>query len=210
MAQGPLANAQKAAGARKPFPPRFWLYVAAAGLYGVVETLNGNWATVYLSGERQLSARDASFALTAFWLMVTVGRVLFAGLGRWLPAKWVYLALPFALAAVFQLVARADGDFSGIVAFGAAGLACSALLPLSVSLGGAEFPERAADISGELIAFYQVGFGVAAFGVGPLRDIGGISYASAFSLGGVVALALGAIAWLVIRHPAHSGARASA
>jgi MFS transporter, FHS family, glucose/mannose:H+ symporter len=47
-------------------PRRVWLYAAAVFLYGILETLNGNWATLYLSGERGMSARGASFALAAF------------------------------------------------------------------------------------------------------------------------------------------------
>jgi MFS transporter, FHS family, glucose/mannose:H+ symporter len=175
-------------------PRRFWLYAAAALLYGVVETLCGNWATLYLSTQRAVPAANASYALTAFWLMVTLGRVALAASGRWLPAKWTYVALPFALAVVFQLVAHADGALIGTLAFGAAGLACSGVLPLSISLGGAEFPTRAATLSGELIAFYQIGYGIAAFGVGPLREIGGVDYSTAFSIGSLVSLSLAGVA----------------
>jgi FHS family glucose/mannose:H+ symporter-like MFS transporter len=52
-----------------------------------------------------------------------------------------------------------------------------------------------------LIAFYQVGYGVAAFGVGPFRELSGLGYSSAFSLGGVVALAFACVALQIIRHP---------
>jgi MFS transporter, FHS family, glucose/mannose:H+ symporter len=177
---------------------RFYLYAAAALLYGIVETLSGNWATVYLSAQRHLSAEDASFALTAFWIMVTAGRVVFALGDRLLPAKWIYVALPLLLAVVFQFIAHAEDAAAGIAGFAAAGLACSAMLPLSISFGGAEFPRRAATMSGELLAFYQVGYGVAAFGVGPLRDHLGFAYATTFSLGGLVALVLAAVAWRVV------------
>jgi FHS family glucose/mannose:H+ symporter-like MFS transporter len=141
--------------------------------------------------------------------MTTAGRVIFAMTARFLPAKWIYLALPVLLAAVFQLVARADSAASGIVGFAAAGLACSALLPLSISLSGAEFPRRAATMSGEMIAYYQLGYGVAAFGVGPLRQIGGFAYSMAFSTGSFVALLLAAAALQIVHHPAHvwTGAR---
>ena len=115
------------------------------------------------------------------------------------PEKLVYVALPIALAVVFQGVAHVGGATAGIVGFGAAGLACSAFLPLSISFGGAEFPKRVTTISGELIAIYQVGYGAAAFGVGPLRDYGNVSYATAFSLGSVVAAALAVLAWRVTR-----------
>jgi fucose permease len=192
---GPAAAVVAGAGLSQ----RFWVYAAATLLYGIVETLCGNWATLYLSMQRSVSAANASYALTAFWLMVTLGRVALAASGRWLPAKWTYVALPLALALVLQLVARADGALIGALAFGAAGLACSGFLPLSVSLGGAEFPTRAATISGELIAFYQIGYGVAAFGVGPLREMGGVDYSTAFSVGSLVALSLGGLALGVVR-----------
>ena len=107
-----------------------------------------------------------------------------------------------ALAVAFQFVAHAEGALTGILAFGAAGIACSGFLPLSISLGGTEFPTRAATISGELIAFYQIGYGVAAFGVGPLRERAGVDYASAFSLGSLPAAMLGILAWWIIRRGA--------
>jgi MFS transporter, FHS family, glucose/mannose:H+ symporter len=200
--KAPLDSPTGPVSAEGGLPKRFWLYAAAALLYGVVETLNGNWATVYLSAQRHISAQEASFALTAFWVMTTAGRVIFALLDRLLPAKWVYVALPVLLAVVFQFVAHVDSAAGGIVGFAAAGLACSALLPLSISLSGAEFPRRAATMSGEMIAFYQLGYGVAAFGVGPLREIGGFAYSAAFSAGSFVALLLATAALLIVRHPA--------
>jgi MFS transporter, FHS family, glucose/mannose:H+ symporter len=201
--RAPLDSPSGAVSAERGIPTRFWLYAAAAFLYGVVETLNGNWATVYLSAQRHISAQDASLALTAFWVMITAGRVIFALLDRLFPAKWVYLALPVALAVVFQFVAQVGSAAGGIIGFAAAGLACSALLPLSISLSGAEFPRRAATMSGEMIAFYQLGYGVAAFGVGPLREIGGFAYSATFSIGSFVALLLAAAALQIVRHPAH-------
>ena len=58
------------------------------------------------------------------------------------------------------------------MAFALAGFGCSALLPLTISFGQEKLVSMAAVISGLLIACYQVGYGIAAFGVGPLRDAG--------------------------------------
>ena len=171
----PGPDATTALGQAK-LPHRFWLYAAAVFLYGVVETLNGNWAVLYLSGERGVSAHAASLALTAFWVMVTLGRVFIAVVSRWVPARWIYVALPMLLVLVFQIAARVRGDVGGIMAFGLAGLACSAFLPLSISFGGNEFSQLSAAIAGGLIAFYQLGYGVAAFAIGPLRDWAGFPF----------------------------------
>jgi MFS transporter, FHS family, glucose/mannose:H+ symporter len=181
-------------------PARFWVYAAAVLLYGVAETLTGNWAALYLSTQRQVSADNAAFALTAFWIMLTLGRILFAVLARLLPVTLVYVGLPILLAIAFQFVARADGAASGIAAFAVVGLACSAILPLSLSFAGKEFPAQSATMLGALIAFYQLGYGVAAFGGGPLVDSVGLAYSTVFSLGSLVALALAAVALLVARH----------
>ena len=34
---------------RQRLPARFWVFAGFALLYGMVETINGNWATVYMS-----------------------------------------------------------------------------------------------------------------------------------------------------------------
>jgi len=182
-------------------PRRFWLYAAGVFLYGILETLNGNWATLYLSGERGVSARGASFALAMFWVMVTVGRVLIAAISARVPARWIYVGIPVLLLVALQLAARVQGEAGGILAFAMAGLACSAFLPLSISFGGKEFPHLSAVIAGELIAFYQLGYGVAAFGTGPLRDLIGLPFSTIFAAGSIVALPLAVVAWFVIRPP---------
>src|ERR1700761_1744717 len=118
----------------------FWPCGAAVSVYGIAETLNGNWAVLYLTTERGVSTGGAAFALAAFWAMVTLGRVLIAVISRLVPARWIYAALPVLLLLTFQLASRVQGQTGGIVALGLAGLACSAFLPLSISFGGKEFP----------------------------------------------------------------------
>jgi fucose permease len=183
----------------RTLPRRFWLYAAAVFLYGLVETLNGNWAIFYLSGERGMSARSAAFTLAAFWMMVTAGRVLIALISQRVPARWIYVGLPVALLVVFQLAAHVQGEAAAIVVFGIAGLACSGFLPLSISFGGDEFPYLSAMMAGGLIAFYQLGYGVAAFGIGPLHDLAGLPLSTIFAAGSMVAAPLAVIAALVIR-----------
>jgi len=180
-------------------PRRFWLYAAAVFVYGIVETLNGNWAMLYLSSERGVSAQGASFALAAFWVMVTVGRVLIALISQLVPARWIYVALPALSLIVFQLASQVQSEAGGIMVFGLAGLACSGFLPLSISFAGGEFPRLSAVMAGGLIAFYQLGYGVAAFGIGPLQGLFGFSFSTIFAAGSVVAAPIIIIAWLVIR-----------
>ena len=69
----------------------------------------------------------------------------------------------------------AGSPWLGVLAFGLAGLGCSALLPLTISFGQNELTTIGASVAGGLIAFYQIGYGIAAFGVGPLDERAGLS-----------------------------------
>lgn len=152
------------------------------------------------------SATEASLALAAFWGMVTVGRVLFGLIDRWLPARITYHILPFVLVGTFVLlrVLSAHDTAAGIAVFGLAGLGCSALLPLTVSFSEQELTSVSAAAAGGVIAFYQAGYGIAAFGVGPLQHAG-LSLPEIFGGTALVAAALAVLSFLV--SPVRSGLR---
>jgi fucose permease len=188
------------AAARPPLPARFWVYAGFAVLYGVCETLNGNWSQLDLTSELGASTTQAALALTAFWGMVTLGRVLFAAVQTWLPARVTYHFLPFLLAGAFVVIALLPDDEPalGVLAFGLAGLGCSALLPLTISFGTEELASVSATVAGGVIAFYQLGYGIAAFGVGPLVD-GGVELSTIYAFAAGIAVAMGAWSFVVAR-----------
>jgi len=173
------AGVRRAAGepAASGVPARFWIYAGFAALYGICETVNGNWSQEEMTSGLGASTAVASLALTAFWAMVTIGRVVFAAVQEWIPSRMTYRVLPFVLAGAFVVVALLPDDKPalGVLAFGLAGLGCSALLPLTISFGQGELKDFSARVAGGVIAFYQVGYGVAAFGVGPLLAVASVS-----------------------------------
>lgn len=190
------AQASRAGGG---IPPRFWIYAGFAVLYGICETVNGNWSQLDMTSELGASTTEASLALTAFWAMVTVGRLLFAALQRAVSPGLTYHVLPFFLAAVFVAIALLPDDepLLGIAAFGLAGLGCSALLPLTISFGQEELTAFSAAVAGGVIAFYQLGYGIAAFGVGPLLDAG-VTLPTVYGLAAVAAVAMGLWSLVVV------------
>lgn len=194
-------SAGEAAPARShtAWPPRFWLYAAFALLYGMVETMSGNWASVYMRRNLGTTTVAASLALAVFWAAVTAGRVLFAGMAKLLPPHRTFRLLPFVIAAAFVGITLVPegGSLPGILAFGLAGLGCSALLPLTISFGQSALTAIAASVAGGLIAFYQVGYGVAAFGVGPLQEYAGLGLGTVFGIMALAALAMAALAFAI-------------
>lgn len=180
-------------------PTRFWLYATTALLYGIVETLNGNWSVLYLTRQRGVTAVWASLALTAFWAMVTVGRLLAALLSTNVLSRWIYPGVSASTLLALLIVSGVRTAAGGIAAFGAAGLTCAAVLPMTISFGGEEFSRARALVSGELIALYQVGYGLAAFGVAPLQDATGVSLSAVYAWASIVAAAMAVVAFLIVR-----------
>jgi MFS family permease len=181
-------------------PTRFWAYAGFALLYGVCETVNGNWSQLDMTSELGASATQASLALTAFWATVTIGRVGFAALQRQVPPRLTYHGLPVVLVGAFVLISVLPHDRPGlgILAFGIAGLGCSTLLPLTISFGQEELVAFSGAVAGGVIACYQLGYGVAAFGIGPLVDHG-VGLPTIFGGAAAVAAALGAMSFAVAR-----------
>ena len=186
--------------AERGIPMRFWLIAGFAVLYGVCETVNGNWSQLDMTHELGASTTVAALALTAFWAMVTVGRIGVVAVRRWVPVDVTYRVLPFLLAATFVLIALlSEGDATlGVLAFALAGLGCSALLPLTISFGQEQVAQISAAMAGGVIAFYQLGYGIAAFGVGPLLD-GGVTLSSIYAVSAGAAAALGLLSFVVAR-----------
>jgi fucose permease len=194
-------GADQARGGKGKFPARFWLFASFALVYGVCETMNGNWAVPYLTQHFGASAAVASVALAIFWGMATIGRVLFAAMEKWFPEKWVCRALPFVVAAAFMATACAPkGDPRlGILTFALAGLGCSALLPLIISFGQAELTTITRSVAGGLIAFYQIGYGIAAFSVGPLQTRAGLNLNVIYGGAAAAALVMAGLSFMVTR-----------
>lgn len=198
---GQIESAQKQ---KARFPARFWIFATFILLYGVCETVNGNWALLYMTKHFSANTSLASLALTMFWVTVTAGRILFALLDEWFPERSVCRVLPFVVATAFvasAIVPKTNAAL-GMLAFALAGFGCSALLPLTISFGQKELATITASVAGGLIAFYQIGYGLAAFGVGPLQTWAGLDLSTIYGGTAVIAVAMAALSFLVTRKSA--------
>ena len=199
----PLQTQARLSGTRRMarIPSLFWVFAVFAVLYGICETMNGNWASIDMTKHLGSSTTEASAALAAFWASVTLGRILFAAIQRQFPARHTYRPLPFVLVVAFVVIAvlPTGHPIFGILAFALAGLGCSALLPLTISFGQESLTAISAAAAGGVIAFYQLGYGIAAFGAGPIQHAG-VGLPTLYGLTAIVAAAMGAVAFFITRH----------
>jgi fucose permease len=183
----------------KALPARFWLWIAFALLYGICETLFGNWGTVYLHQQRALPDATANLALAVFWAAVTIGRLLVAVISTAIPPLVIFRALPVLIAAALAAVAWSTSATLGIAAFGLAGLACSACLPLSIGTASSETPQFVETASGWMVASYMMGFGVGAFAVGPIRQLADLQLSHVYQGAIIIAIVLILLANFLVR-----------
>jgi hypothetical protein len=83
----------------------------------------------------------------------------------------------------------------GVLTFAVAALGCWALLPLIISFGRKELTTIAASAACGLIAFYQIGYGIAAFGVRPLQTWAGLDLNIIYGGTAAVAFAMAALSF---------------
>jgi predicted MFS family arabinose efflux permease len=166
-------------------------------LYGIGETMFGNWGTTLLVS-KGIKATSANNALAAFWASVTIGRLLIALSAKWVRSTAIYVVLPWALVAALLLMPIADTAATGILVFAFGGFACSGFFPMTVGYGEATFPTFVELAAGWLIAAYQLGYGLAAFGGGVLQSA--VSLASIFRIAAVLAAVMAVLAVPIARH----------
>lgn len=182
-------------------PTRFWIFGIFALLYGIIETLNGNWLSIYMKKNLGASLEIQSLALTAFWGMVTFGRVFYSLMEKYVSERFAFQISPFISAVAFLMIAslKPGSEYWAIAAFGLTGFGCSTLLPLIISFGDKQLGVIASYIPGMVISCYLLGYGIAAFGVGPLEEMEHLSLEKVYVIGAAIAFILGLMSLVIVK-----------
>ena len=184
----------RAPGAR--IPTLFWMFAGALVIYGIGETMFGNWGTTLLVSKGVVPT-SAQNALAVFWAAVTVGRLAIALVSNRVRSTSIYVVLPWAIGGALVLAPVAHSAAAGIAVFAFGGLACSGFFPMTIGYGEATFPSIVELAAGWLIAAYQVGYGLAAFGAGALQRV--VSLPSLFRIAALAMVVMALLALVVAR-----------
>ena len=182
-------------------PPRVWGFAGFIFLYGICETLFGNWAVIFLHEEKGLSPQLAGLALSVFWAMMTAGRFLAAAISYWFPVRWLLVGMPALILVTLFALPGVEGHIASIAVFGLGGLACSACLPFAVSFAEGECPGTSGLVSGCMVSSVMLGIGAGSWGVGWIQEAGGISFSAIYTGSGVFAAGMVVLAYVLARAP---------
>ncbi len=187
-------------------PMMFWLFAAALVIYGIGETMFGNWGTTLLVGNG-VGTTSANDALAVFWAAVTVGRLAIALVSTRVRSTHIYVVLPWAIGTALLVAPTAHSAGAGIAVFALGGLACSGFFPMTIGYGEATFPMNVELAAGWLIAAYQLGYGLAAFGGGALQHF--IALEDVFRIAAVAVVAMAFASLTIARRQQPSVSSAS-
>lgn len=169
-----ISGATTSAQAGAPGPlwrnPAFMVFGAIAVLYAFAEGTFANWAVIYLI-DQQIEAAAAGYALSAFWLALALGRLGVAALVAQVSPVLIWRSLPLGMVAVFLALPSVHDLTTGIGLFALAGLACSAVFPLTIELASQRFLAYGAQVGALMTAALMLGVGLGSYTIGLLREL---------------------------------------
>lgn len=175
------------------------LFALAALLYAVCEGVFSSWATTFTHVDRGFSLASGETALAAFWLALTVTRLLAAFTTGTLSPRTAFVLFPLAIAAAFVALPLWSSAPELIAGFALGGVACSIVFPYAMSLAFGAMPADENRVAGILVGALMAGEGMGTFAVGVLHGSAGFTLAQVYRVAGGTAVALALVAFVAVR-----------
>ena len=174
------------------FPKLWWLFAFFTLFYGALETIVGNWSPLFMQHKLGFSLDQANQGLSLFWISIMGGRFFFTYLSTKMALKSIYRILPLLLVFSFSCFAF----FENITPQGmyllliVSGIGCSALLPLTISMGGECIVSMRTSLPGLILGIYFLGYASGSYGMGFIINIFSGTFHFVFLIGIVLACLL--------------------
>jgi fucose permease len=171
-------------------PRSAWLFLGAIFIYGVAESITGNWSTLYLTGQKGFSFQTAARALSTFWIFLTVGRILAAFAALRMDVRILYRLSPVGITAALWTLLVIRQEFLVVPVYAAIGFSCSYFFPLSIGIS-TQYHSRFKDtLSSFGIAAIMAGVSVGTTLMGLLQDSGRVEISKTFMVAALCAAML--------------------
>ncbi len=177
-----------------------WVFLGAIFIYGVAESITGNWATLYLTHEKGFTFQTAAHALSAFWIFLTLGRILAAFAALRMDVRILYRLSPLGIFTGLFFLLGIRQEALAVPVYAALGFSCSYFFPLSVGLS-TQYHGRWKDALSSLgIAAIMAGVSFGTTLMGVLQNMQRVEISQTFMLAAACGALLIVIAWWVTRN----------
>ncbi len=138
--------------------PFLWLLGILLLLYVGVEVGTGGWVATYMQRTTNIPAESAAFTASAFYLSLTTGRLVAAGLGTKVRSGYLLLAsLLIALLGGLGMLLTVSNPVFTIASIVILGASFGPIYPTIVSVVAGRFPQAAGRASSLIMAIGSVG-----------------------------------------------------
>lgn len=182
-----------------PLPWGAKFFLLATLIYGIAESIIGNWSTIYLSQTKQFSITTSALSLAFFWGFITVGRILASFLTFRVDARWLYRASPFLMFASLVYIIVTGSENKILLGYLGVGLGFSYFFPLSVSLSSQYYHHWHKSLNALVVAGLMIGVSLGSTFVGILKEKHWLDLNQAFAIAAFCALLLALISFLLTR-----------
>lgn len=181
-------------------PVQGWFFLAALFIYGIAESITGNWSAVYLTEHKQFSFRTAAGCLASFWFFLTLGRIFAAFAALRVDARLLYRFSPAAITLSLFLLLGLSRESLALAIYAAIGLSCSYFFPLTIGVSTRYLDDWKDTLSSFAVAALMAGVSAGTTLMGMLQGQGHVTIAATFltaaSCGGILVV----IAFFVTRN----------
>ncbi len=183
------------------FPRGAWFFFGAIFIYGIAESIAGNWSAIYLTRVKAFSEATAASCLSVFWIMLTAGRLLSSVVSMRVDVRKLYRLSPILMAFSFFCLLRLSRESAAIATYGMIGFSCSYFFPLSIGLAVAYFENLKEAFSSVGVAALMAGVSVGSSLTGCLQAAGWLKVEQTMSLAAIASVVLVGFAWLISGPP---------
>ena len=129
--------------------------------YCISESATIVWSPTYLRSEKLFDLQTASLAVSVFWIMVLVGRIIISFLAGHIKTNLMILALSTLAVIAMVIFFPLKTTYTTLIAIGFAGLGCSAIVPLGISSASTIYEKGRGVLASLLFAMASMGTSVA-------------------------------------------------
>lgn len=185
-------------------PAKAFLFIGLLVLYGISESIIGNWSSLYLIHVKSFSENSGGMVISVFWLSVTIGRLAASVLVFWIDSKKLFQISPVVGAIALFLIINNFTESKLVPLYLMLGLGCSYYFPFTIAIATRHYDRWRDTLTSFSLAFLMTGVGIGSSVVGLLNDTNILPLSYALHIAFICLLLVAAFTRILLKTLPHS------